>query len=134
MNNNENHVLTISGTNQKDTQGNVFLKDCILLEGDFNPISLHNMVTSIRSTFSVLSNRDLDIVGFGSCHAISHRDWFVCMLPDAIRIEQTGTCTCGFSNIPYADIRTMELDMYLDGTVVVGIWINLVSGLQIRLI
>ena len=128
-----NNTLTIDGMEQKDIQGNVFLKDCITLNGTFNRITLWNMVTTIRDTFPKLTNNDLDIVGLSSSHAIKHRNWYINMLPTEIYIEQTGSCNVGFSHIPYSDITSMELDFYTDGSTLVGIWINLVSGLQIRL-
>ena len=129
----KNHTLTITGMEQTDKQGNVFLKDCVTVNGNFNSVSLWNMVITIRDTFPNLTDNDLDIVGLSSSHAIKHRDWYICMLPDSIYIEQTGSCSVGFSHIPYEDIESMELDFYLDGSTLVGIWINLVSGLQIRL-
>lgn len=129
-----NNTLTIDGMEQKDEQGNVFLKDCITLQGTFNRITLWNMVFTIRDTFPKLTNNDLDIVGMGYNHAIKHRNWYIHMLPIGIYIEQTGSCSVGFSHIPYSDIASMELDFYTDGGTLVGIWINLTSGLQIRLI
>ena len=128
-----NNTLTIDGMEQKDEQGNVFLKDCITLNGNFDSVSLWNMVFTVRDTFPKLTNNDLDVVGMCSNHAIKHRNWYMNMLPTEIYIEQTGACSVGFSTIPYADIASMELDFYLDGSTLVGIWINLVSGLQIRL-
>ena len=128
-----NNTLTIDGMEQKDMQGNVFLKDCITLKGNFNSVSLWNMVITIRDNFPKLTNNDIDVVGMGSHHAIKHRNWYMNMLPSGIYIEQTGTCSVGFSTIPYEDIVSMELDLFLDGSTLVGIWINLTSGLQIRL-
>ena len=128
-----NNTLTIKGMEQKDQDGNIFLKDCISLTGTFNRITLWNMVTTIRDNFPKLTTNDLDVVGMCSNHAIKHRDWYINMLPTEIYIEQTGSCSVGFSHIPYKDIESMELDFYLDGSTLVGIWINLVSGLQIRL-
>ncbi len=128
-----NNTLTIDGMEQKDEHGNVFLKDCITLNGNFNSTTLWNMVLTIRDTFPKLTNNDLDIVGMCSNHAIKHRNWYMHMLPDSLYIEQTGSCSVGFSHIPYSDIASMELDFYLDGSTLVGIWLNLVSGLQIRL-
>ena len=128
-----NDTLTIKGMEQKDQNGNLFLKDCITLNGNFNRVTLWNMVLTIRDTFPKLTNNDLDIVGLSSSHAIKHRDWYICMLPDSIYIEQTGLCSVGFSHIPYSDIASIELDFYTDGSTLVGIWLNLVSGLQIRL-
>ena len=128
-----NNTLIIDGMEQKDIQGNVFLKDCITLNGIFNRITLWNMVLTIRDTFPKLTNNDLDIVGLSSSHAIKHRNWYINMLPTEIYIEQTGSCSVGFSPIPYEEIASMELDFYLDGSTLVGIWVNLVSGLQIRL-
>ena len=128
-----NNTLTIDGMEQKDIQGNVFLKDCITLKGNFNSVSLWNMVLTIRDNFPKLTNNDLDIVGMGSNHAIKHRDWYMHMLPTVMYIEQTGSCSVGFSPIPYEDIESMDLDFFLDGSTLVGIWINLTSGLQIRL-
>lgn len=128
-----NNTLTIDGMEQKDIQGNVFLKDCITLNGNFNSVTLWNMVLTIRDTFPKLTNNDLDIVGMCSNHAIKHRNWYIHMLPIGIYIEQTGSCSVGFSHIPYEEIESMDLDFFLDGSTLVGIWINLVSGLQIRL-
>ena len=129
-----NNTLTIDGMQQKDQNGNVFLQNCITLKGTFNRITLWNMVTTIRDNFPKLTNNDLDVVGLTNCHAIKHRDWYIIMLYDDIYISQTGSCNVGFSHIPYSDIASMELDFYLDGSTLVGIWINLTSGLQIRLI
>ena len=128
-----NNTLTIDGMEQKDIQGNVFLKDCIILKGNFNSVSLWNMVITIRDNFPKLTNNDLDVVGMCSNHAIKHRDWYMHMLPTVMYIEQTGSCSVGFSPVPYEDIESMDLDFFLDGSTLVGIWINLVSGLQIRL-
>ena len=128
-----NNTLTIEGMKQKDKDGNIFLQDCIKLTGTFDRITLWNMVITIRDTFPKLTHDDLDVVGMCSNHAIKHRDWYINMLPTGIYIEQTGSCSVGFSHIPYSDIASMELDFYLDGSTLVGIWINLVSGLQIRL-
>ena len=127
------NTLTIKGMEQKDEQGNVFLKDCITLSGTFNSTTLWNMVFTIRDTFPKLTDNDLDIVGMCSNHAIKHRNWYIHMLPTGLYIEQTGSCSVGFSHILYSDIASMELDFFLDGSTLVGIWINLVSGLQIRL-
>ena len=128
-----NNTLTIKGMEQKDEHGNIFLKDCITLKGNFNSVSLWNMVLTIRDNFPKLTDNDIDVVGMGSSHAIKHRNWYINMLPTGIYIEQTGICSVGFSHIPYEEIESMELDFYLDGGTLVGIWINLVSGLQIRL-
>ena len=128
-----NTTLTITGMEQKDKQGNVFLKDCITVNGNFNSVSLGNMVLTIRDRFPNLTDNDLDIIGLTYCHAIRHRDWHIHMCAKDILISQTGSCSVGFSHIPYEEIESMELDFYLDGSVLVGIWINLVSGLQIRL-
>jgi hypothetical protein len=128
-----NHNLTIMGMEQKDQHGNIFLKDCITVSGNFNSISLWNMVITIRDTFPNLTDNDLDIVGLTDCHAIKHRDWLVHMYANDILISQMGLCSVGFSLIPYEHIDSMELDFYLDGSTLVGIWVNLVSGLQIRL-
>ena len=128
-----NNTLTIDGMEQKDEHGNIFLKDCITLNGNFNSVSLWNMAMTIRDNFPKLTDNDIDVVGMCSNHAIKHRNWYVNMLPTGIYIEQTGTCSVGFSHIPYSDIASMELDLFLDGSTLVGIWINLTSGLQIRL-
>ncbi len=128
-----NNTLTIDGMEQKDEHGNVFLKDCITLQGTFNSTTLWNMVLTIRDTFPKLTNNDLDIVGMCSNHAIKHRNWYIHMLPIGLYIEQTGSCSIGFSHISYSDIASMELDFFLDGSTLVGIWINLTSGFQIRL-
>lgn len=128
-----NTTLSIKGMEQKDEHGNIFLKDCITLNGTFNRITLWNMVTTIRDNFPKLTDNDLDIIGLTDCHAIKHRDWHIHMYAKDILISQTGSCSVGFSLIPYEHIESMELDFYLDGSALVGIWINLVSGLQIRL-
>ena len=127
------HTLTIKGMEQKDQNGNIFLKDCITLNGNFNSVSLWNTLFTIRDMFPKLTDNDLDIIGLTDCHAIKHRDWHIHMYAKDILISQTGSCSVGFSHIPYEDIENMELDFYLDGSTLVGIWINLVSGLQIRL-
>ena len=127
------HTLTIEGMEQRDQDGNIFLKDCITLNGTFNSITLWNMVTTIRNEFPKLTDNDLDVVHMGTHHAIKHRTWYVNMLPTEIYIQQTGSYSVGFSRIPYSDIASIELDFFLDGSTLVGIWINLVSGLQIRL-
>jgi hypothetical protein len=127
------HTLTIDGMEQIDKQGNAFLKDCVTVNGNFNRITLWNMVTTIRDNFPKLTDNDLDIVGCTNSHAIKHRDWHITALRTGIYIQQTGVCNVGFSLIPYEHIERMELDFYLDGSTLVGIWINLVSGFQIRL-
>ena len=128
-----NNTLTIEGMEQRDQDGNIFLKDCITLHGTFNSTTLWNMVITIRDNFPKLTNYDMDAVGMGSHHAIKHRNWYINMLPTEICIQQTGAYSVGFSHIPYSDIASIELDFFLDGSTLVGIWINLVSGLQIRL-
>lgn len=128
-----NNTLTIEGMEQKDEHGNIYLRDCITLEGDFNSTTLWNMVMTIRDTFPKLTDNDLDIVGLTDCHAIKHRNWHIQMCAEDIIITQTGSCSVGFSPIPYKDVESMELDFYLDGSTLVGIWVNLTSGLQIRL-
>ena len=128
-----NNTLTIEGMEQKDEQGNVFLQECITLNGTFNPTTLWNMVFNIRDNFPKLTDNDLDIIGLTDCHAIKHRDWHIHIYAEDILISQTGSCSVGFSTIPYKDIESMELDFYTDGSTLFGILINLVSGLQIRL-
>lgn len=127
------HTLTIKGMEQKDKDGNIFLQDCITLIGDFNSVSLWNTLFTMRDAFPKLTDNDLDIICLTDCHAIKHRDWHIHMYAKDILISQTGSCSVGFSHIPYEDIESMELDFYLDGGTLVGIWINLTSGLQIRL-
>lgn len=128
-----NATLSIKGMEQKDEHGNIFLRDCITLEGVFNSTTLWYAVFYIRDTFPNLTDNDLDIIGLTDCHAIQHRAWHIQMCAEDIIISQTGSCSVGFSPIPYKDIESMELDFYLDGSTLVGIWINLASGLQIRL-
>jgi hypothetical protein len=128
-----NTTLSIKGMEQKDQDGNIFLQDCIKLTGTFNSTTLWNMVLTVRDAFPKLTDNDLDIIGLTDCHAIKHRDWHIHMYAEDILISQTGSCSVGFSRIPYVDIESVELDFYLDGSTLVGIWINLVSGLQIRL-
>ena len=128
-----NNTLNIDGMEQRDKDGNIYLRDCITLTGTFNRITLWNMVITIRDNFPKLTDNDLDVVGLTDCHAIRHREWHVHMYAKHILISQTGLCSVGFSYIPYSDIESMELDFFLDGSTLVGIWINLTSGLRIRL-
>ena len=61
-------------------------------------------------------------------------DWFICIRDNYILCEQVNGCSSvGLSRIPYNEIESIGCDLFIDGSRLVGIWITLKNGVQIRL-
>ena len=62
-------------------------------------------------------------------------DWYISLLDDHLFCEQVnGVSSVGLSRIPYSEIESIGCDLFIDGSRLVGIWITLKNGVEIRLI
>jgi hypothetical protein len=61
-------------------------------------------------------------------------DWYIYLKDDYMRCEQVnGVSSVGFGRIPYHLIESIGCDLFIDGSRLVGIWITLKNGVEIRL-
>jgi len=61
-------------------------------------------------------------------------DWYIYLRDDSLHCEQAnGRSSVGLSRIPYSEIESIGCDLFIDGSRLVGIWITLKNGVQIRL-
>jgi len=61
-------------------------------------------------------------------------DWYIYLKDDGVHCEQVNGCSSvGLSRIPYSEIESIGCDLFIDGSRLVGIWITLKNGVQIRL-
>lgn len=62
-------------------------------------------------------------------------DWYISLFDDYMLCSQVnGRASVGMSAIPYSEIESIGCDLFIDGSKLVGIWITLKNGVQIRLI
>ena len=62
-------------------------------------------------------------------------DWYIYLKDDHMLCEQVnGVSSVGLSRIPYNEIESIGCDLFIDGSRLVGIWITLKNGVEIRLI
>ena len=62
-------------------------------------------------------------------------DWYIYLKDDCVHCEQVnGVASVGLSSIPYNEIESISCDLFIDGSRLVGIWITLKNGVEIRLI
>ena len=62
-------------------------------------------------------------------------DWYIYLKDDYMLCEQVnGVASVGLSSIPYSEIESIGCDLFIDGSRLVGIWIMLKNGVEIRLI
>jgi hypothetical protein len=62
-------------------------------------------------------------------------DWYISLFEDCLHCGQVnGRASVGLSTIPYSEIESISCDLFIDGTRLVGIWITLKNGVEIRLI
>ena len=62
-------------------------------------------------------------------------DWYIYLKDDCVHCEQVnGVASVGLSSIPYYLIESIDCDLFIDGSTLVGIWITLKNGVEIRLI
>lgn len=62
-------------------------------------------------------------------------DWYISLFDTGLHCEQyNGRSTVGMSSIPYTEIESIGCDLFIDGSTLVGIWITLKNGVQIRLL
>lgn len=61
-------------------------------------------------------------------------DWYITLRDDYMLCEQVNGCSSvGLSRIPYGEIASIGCDLFIDGSRLVGIWITLKNGIEIRL-
>jgi hypothetical protein len=61
-------------------------------------------------------------------------DWYISLFEDCMLCEQVnGRASVGLSSIPYNEIESISCDLFIDGTRLVGIWITLKNGVEVRL-
>lgn len=61
-------------------------------------------------------------------------DWYIYLRDDYMICEQVnGVSSVGLSRIPYDEIESIGCDLFIDGSRLVGIWITLKNGIEIRL-
>ena len=61
-------------------------------------------------------------------------EWYISLLDDHMLCEQiNGVSSVGLSRIPYSEIESIGCDLFIDGSRLVGIWITLKNGVEIRL-
>ena len=62
-------------------------------------------------------------------------DWYISLFEDCLLCSQVnGRASVSLNNIPYSEIESIGCDLFIDGSKLVGIWITLKNGVQIRLI
>lgn len=62
-------------------------------------------------------------------------DWYISLFDDCMLCNQVnGSASVGLSTIPYGEIESIGCDLFIDGSRLVGIWITLKNGVEIRLI
>lgn len=62
-------------------------------------------------------------------------DWYISLFDDYMHCYQiNGRASVGLSSIPYSEIESIGCDLFIDGSTLVGIWITLKNGVEIRLI
>ena len=62
-------------------------------------------------------------------------DWYISLFDDCMHCGQVnGRASIGLSSIPYSEIESISCDLFIDGSKLVGIWITLKNGVEIRLI
>lgn len=62
------------------------------------------------------------------------KHWYISLLDDHLFCEQVNcTSSVGLSRIPYNEIESIGCDLFIDGSRLVGIWITLKNGIEIRL-
>ena len=60
--------------------------------------------------------------------------WYIHLRDDYMLCEQVnGSSSLGVSRIPYNEIASIGCDLFIDGSWLVGIWITLKNGVEIRL-
>ena len=60
--------------------------------------------------------------------------WYISLLDDHMFCEQVnGVSSVGLSRIPYNEIESIGCDLFIDGSRLVGIWVMLKNGIEIRL-
>ena len=61
-------------------------------------------------------------------------DWYITLRDDYMICEQVNGCSSvRLSRIPYVEIESIGCDLFIDGSRLVGIWITLKNGIEIRL-
>ena len=61
-------------------------------------------------------------------------DWYITLRDDYMICEQVnGRSNVGLSRIPYTEIESIGCDLFIDGSKLVGIWVTLKNGVEIRL-
>ena len=61
-------------------------------------------------------------------------DWYIALKDDYMLCEQVnGRSSVGLSRMPYSEIESIGCDLFIDGSRLVGIWITLKNGIEIRL-
>lgn len=62
-------------------------------------------------------------------------DWYISLFDTGLHCGQyNGRSSVGMSRIPYTEIESIGCDLFIDGSTLVGIWITLRNGVQIRLL
>ena len=62
-------------------------------------------------------------------------DWYIYLRDTHIACEQVnGKSSVGLSSIPYSEIESISCDVFIDGSILVGVWITLKNGVEIRLL
>jgi hypothetical protein len=61
-------------------------------------------------------------------------DWYISLFDDCMLCGQVnGMASVGLGRIPYHLIESVSCDLFIDGSRLVGIWITLKNGVEIRL-
>lgn len=59
--------------------------------------------------------------------------WYIRMLDQGIELSQVnGVSSVGFNRIPYNMLNSVQADLHLDGSRLVGLWFNFCNGFQVR--
>lgn len=62
-------------------------------------------------------------------------DWYISLFDDGILCEQVnGMSSVGLGLVPYHLIESISCDLFIDASRLVGIWITLKNGVEIRLL
>ena len=62
-------------------------------------------------------------------------DWYIYLRDTHVDCGQVnGKSSVGLSSISYSEIESIGCDVFIDGSTLVGIWITLKNGVQIRLL
>ena len=92
-----------------------------------------------RAVRNIIENPDTQLRPDWYPHWILRRqntpDWYISLSDDFMVCEQVnGVSSVGLGRIPYHLIESIGCDLFIDGTRLVGIWITLKNGVEIRLI